>query len=74
VLSRYGDDILSGWLENARKQPFHAMLPEGAVADHIPGHQPQHVDLADGQSPYRGGLRVDDHLQALFEDLFGVRR
>jgi hypothetical protein len=36
VLSRYGEDILSGWLENARKQPFHAMRPEGAVADHIP--------------------------------------
>src|SRR5260370_22555761 len=37
VLSTHRDSILRRWLETATKQPFHAMRPERAVADHIPG-------------------------------------
>ncbi len=36
VLSRHRDAILKGWLDSATRQPFHAMRPERAVADHIP--------------------------------------
>src|SRR5437016_2002969 len=36
VLSGRRDEILNGWLQAAIKQPFHAMRPERAVADHIP--------------------------------------
>jgi len=36
VLSTHRDSILKRWLETASKQPFHAMRPERALADHIP--------------------------------------
>ena len=41
VLSGRRDEILIGWLQAAIKQPFHAMRPERAVADHIPAPRMQ---------------------------------
>ncbi|MDQ3700748.1 MAG: RsbRD N-terminal domain-containing protein, partial [Chloroflexota bacterium] len=36
VLVTWRDEVLQGWLEATREQPFHEARPEHAIADHIP--------------------------------------